>query len=414
MWARRAQTALLVFLACHGCMAEDVEPSAFYSDTLYEQGYAESLAPVTLSDDGTLVTWWHRDFLDAGTSEYDVITWDAFTGDQLLLTKVALITPTPTGVLYAGPPALSAIGSDGFIIHAGDHFLAATDPVGNPWWQVVLGGFVSTSVNIAADESIIVGDYEGVLYCFEANGDPRWAVALPGIAFNHAAIQPDGQSWFAVKYPDASWGLVAVDADGTLAVEVATGTVTGSPSIGADGRVLVAEFTGTPDDPDPPPESFVLRAYETDGSLAWEAPIDGQGASAITAPSGTVFVAAQRSTAGESGHLIALAGNNGAELWRTELEGDIFQPALLDNGVIVVGCGQALCGYDSGNGVELFAYPGSSEGGGTLGPPLARDGQIIATTGYAYLSWMAGGHVNTEPNSWARLGGNDRMTGQAP
>lgn len=410
MW--RLPLALLLGSGCTGGAAYvgTAEPTSYFTEALYASGAYETPAPPTLSDDGTLVTWWYQPpGMYSSPSGYFAVTWDVETGERLGATNLyADLTMDGQGMPIAGPPVMSAIGDDGYLLHAGGGFLAANDPVGNPHWTVPIGTMASTSVAVADDGSVIIGDHGGALQAFEPNGDPRWGVTLPAPAFGHPVLDRDGAVWVTVKYADGVWGLVGVR-DGAVDVEVPADEVIASPALGEDGNVYVAVHVGSTPLQEAPPADFLLRAYAPDGAVAWEAPTDGPASSPIVDPDGTVYVAAQ--PIGQPGHLMALSDRDGREKWLEPLEGDVWQPALLDDGTIVAGCGSALCGYDKNGGNEVFAWPSTESVTGVWGPPLARDGVIVAITSYGYYAWESGKRVNTEPKGWSRLGGDDRMTG---
>lgn len=389
---------------CGGSPPSDgVEPLAYVASFDLLNGPFESTAPVSLSDDGTLVTWWWNtpNSYNPVPSEFGATSWDLVSGE--------LLGGAPGGPLVGaiyGPPVTTAITDDGWIAYAADRKLCLLQPSAHPWWCVPIGSTPSTGVALGRDGTIFVGDAGSVFYAFTGNGDPLWATALPGAGYGHPLIDRDDTIWFATKHVDGTWSLVSL-VDGAVDVDVPIGTPVASLALDEDDHVLVSEFTGTGDIAAAPPEAFTLSAYESDGTLAWSVVTDGAAASPIVGPDGTIYASIN---AGEVGHLDALRPSDGHVRWRTDLPETLWPPTLLDNGQVVAGCGLDLCGYDASSGHEDFRY---LTFGSVVGSPLARDGIIVASTAGGTTSWDAGAHVSTESRGWARLGADDRLTGRA-
>lgn len=407
--SRYALGMIMGLVGCTPAIPTEEVPTAYFMDGLYGQGWYETVAPPSASRSGVLATWWlHYDGY-SGYDGYGVFTWDLFTGEYLGQSEK--ISPD-FGSLVEGPPVMSAIDDDGFILNAGDRFLSARDEVGNIWWRVPLGGLATSSVAIGRDHRIYVGVQGGVYYAFSRDGNPLWALGLPGDPYGHPALDAQEASWCFVKRPDASWQLVRISSAGELERVLDTDIPVGSVSLGQAGEVLSVEYTG-PALADPPdPADFFLRAYDPDtGSIMWEAPTEGQAYAPLVGPDGHIYVAAQ--AVGEGGHLLALNPTEGAERWRVDLPGDVWQPVILDNGLLVVGCGGDLCGFDLDSGREVFDWVGGEGVTSVIGPPLAQDGLIVANTDYGYFVWELGGSVATEARGWPRLGADNQMTGRA-
>lgn len=400
---------LLVTSSCDGSGspgAPDV-PSGYFTPGLYSLGWVETYAPPQASPAGVLTTWWglYAPFY----SGYALYTWDIITGE--LLGGSGLLEPE-FGTSIEGPPVLSAVDDDGFVLHAGFHYLTARDEVGNPWWKVALGGLATSSVALAEDHTIYVGADNQVFYAFSPEGNPVWAAGVSGAPFGHPAITKEGALRFFIKRLDGSWGFVYLSRDGqlerTLDLE---GVAVGSPTITLTGAILLPLYLGNEADSPPDPSLFVVRAVDAQGQTQWETISDGQQYSPVQAPSGTILVAAQ--AYGEGGHLLALDPGTGTQKWRTDLPGDIWQPTVLSNGVVAVGCGGNLCGFDIGSGKQSFDWPASESVYSVMGPPLAYEGLIVANTSFGYYVWEIGGGVTTETRSWARNGADNQATGRA-
>ena len=388
---------------------ESVSPTSYSSPYIYGSYYVESPMPVSASLAGTLVTWWYHTDTNGLYNGYAALAFDLVVGDNI---GIGSLFPPVPGSPVQGPPVMSAVADDGYILTAGDGFLRALDPVGHSWWSVPLGALATTSVAIASDGTTYVGDEGGVFYAFTSAGDPFWATGLGATPYGHPAIAQDGSIWFAARHLDGTWTLYGLESSGEVRTAFPLDVAVASPSIDQEGHVLIPVYGGDANDNPADPDLFMLSSFDMKDGLRWQAPTHGQAYAAVVGQDGTLYVAAQAWD--EPGHLLALSPDDGAEVWRTDLEGDVWQPAVLDNGLLVVGCGAALCGYHLKSGKEAFAWPSSTSVTGVFGPPLAMDGVIVATTSYGFYAWEMGGRVNTETRSWARLGSDNALTGRAP
>jgi len=403
MRAKRQGPVLAALVSAWGCgggAQPDAKPEEYWWKG--ETDCDPAGAPVAASPQGVLAMWWKC--MHGSLASYaELRSWDMATGDLLGRNRT-----DPSDVEQ---PLLPAFGSDGWIaqvVPLGNGALRVTSPEGATWWEVPLGAAASTSPSIGAGDVVYVGDSAGVVYAFSPAGDPLWATSIGGRPANRIGIGRDG-ALYALARTGARFELVSLTKDGAVRWRVPADVPVASLAITRAGLVLVPTYLGDEGDKDPPAAKFRLRAFSPgNGAVAWEVPAEGGISSPVEGPDGTIYAS---STSG--GLVRALSGDDGSEQWRYTGSGDTGVPAVLDNGWLVLGCGDKLCALDAGDGSLSAEMPAG--GNGVIHSPLARNGLVVAPTGSGhYYVWDVGAGVSTARGSWARFGGDDGFTGRAP
>ena len=137
------------------------------------------------------------------------------------------------------------------------------------------------------------------------------------------------------------------------------GGVIGTSAL-AEGRIYVASNVGDPESNAPTSTSEVLALDAADGAEVWRTELDGAVYAPVTVVPGVVLVG---TTANQ---LLALAAEDGEVLWSMEVADQVGGGASVVDGTVYWGYGFALLGTGTGLGGLLALSPGG--GGGDEGP----------------------------------------------
>lgn len=247
-------------------------------------------------------------------------------------------------------------------------------------WQSAAGDGITCAPAVAADGTIYVGGNDGAFYAFNPDGSTKWTTG------------PLKYTYLGTEYPmsfDSSSAAVAADGtvyvggyDGLLRAYSPTGTLNwtftvptptesgryisifNSPAIAADGTVYFRA------------DDFYLYALNpADGTKRWRFDTGGSSyASPIIAPDGTIYI-------GSSNGVFYALRPDGTEKWRYQSTGEIFTTAGLDaNGNIYFGTTTGVfCSLTSSSTLRWQRTFANSV---TSSPALSADGSTLYFGGY--------------------------------
>jgi outer membrane protein assembly factor BamB/subtilisin family serine protease len=187
-------------------------------------------------------------------------------------------------------------------------------------WEVFGFGDMST-VAVADDGSLMVGDSLGYLYAFNAEGSRKWRYPMTGYGtFSTPTVGPDGVTYIG---DDLNY-LHAVNPNGTRKWRFqAQGAINASPAVAADGTVYIRSDDGR------------LHAIDsTSGVAKWSFRMGATNsvtyASPAVAPDGTIYCA------GADSRLYAITPD-GALKWQFSTDFIYSTPAIGSDGTIYFG-----------------------------------------------------------------------------
>jgi outer membrane protein assembly factor BamB len=224
-------------------------------------------------------------------------------------------------------PALAADGTVYF--GSSEGHLYAVDPSGNLKWRYEEAG-ISSSLAVAADGTVYFGARKSdssYLCAIDFNGILRWrCIAEPDDIFvSTPVVNADGTIYFGSSNGRAGvyeCYLYAISTDGSLKWRYRTrgGEIQSSPVVGADGTVYVGSQIG----------DGCLTALNSDGTLKWEFATGHDIFSPALAADGTVYVGSS------DGYICAVS--NGTLKWRYRVANSFVSPPnLAADGTVYVG-----------------------------------------------------------------------------
>lgn len=210
----------------------------------------------------------------------------------------------------------------------------STDGVQTEWDTFVPGQYSLTSPTLS-DDRLFLGSREEIRALDLADGAVLWETPLDALTHAFATAVSDGTVVAGAR--DIVGGRLLHNGPGTVAaLDTATGTlewetsvrITGSPAVSEDG-VLVP----TVDD-----SGVHLTAIAwADGSVRWQAPLEGPGGTALAKPvvaHGLVVAASARQ---DGAGITAIDIADGTEEWRIDLSGRADGAPAIHDGTIYVG-----------------------------------------------------------------------------
>ena len=319
-------------------------------------------------------------------------------------------------------------------------------PVGNKYWESLIGAYVSSSPAIGSDGTVYVGSDDGKVYALNgATGAKKWEFLTEGGVSSSPAIGSDGTVYVgsddynvyalngatgAKKWEFLTGGWVgsspAIGSDGTVYVgsvilgvyvggdweggggkvyalngetgakkwEFLTGGyVNSSPAIGSDGTVYVGSM-----------DKKVYALNGATGAKKWEF-LTGEGVSSSPAigSDGTVYVGSYDKK------VYALNGATGAKKWEFLTgEGVSSSPAIGSDGTVYVGSSDkklyALNGatgakkWEFKTGDSVYSSPAiGSDGTVYVGSGDKKVYALNSATGAKKWEFLTGGYVDSSP-----------------
>ena len=237
----------------------------------------------------------------------------------------------------------------------------------NVAWTCTIGGNVKSSPAVGND-TIYVGNEDGILYALTADGSIKWSFegATAGIT-SSPAISPDGTIYFGSH----DLNIYALNPDGTEKWNYTTGgAVYSSPVIDDDGTIYIGS------------SDAILYGLNPDGTLKGSFTAEG---SIVVAPvigsDGTIYF-------GSCNNNRFYAVKNDFTLkWSSETFSNVIgsSPALSnDETVVIFGCDDGyLYAYDSNSGIQQWKR--WSYGGVQSSPAVGRDDRVYVGTQYGNL-----------------------------
>jgi outer membrane protein assembly factor BamB len=297
-----------------------------------------------------------------------------------------------------GPVSASiTIGVGGRVhIPCEDGKLYTLDHDGSLLWSYDVNSPLMSSPTIGTDGTVYVGSKNGKLYAVDVSGNLLWTHTTDGPISSSPAVSEDGNVY--VGSQDGK--LYALSRDGSELwsfqtkgpVNVPSGSIFASPSIGTDGTVYIAGLYD--------PNLYALNP--NDGSLKWTCHFESQGwpfASPVIAPDGTIY----QSLLYDS-NLYAIEPNTGTIMWESRGATDGWsEPALGPDSTIYVSVGPFLQALDPNGGIK-WANSLRLASGFTLA--VGNNGLIYAASndGYLYVFNPDGKEIaRFQSNGWPNL-----------
>lgn len=134
-----------------------------------------------------------------------------------------------------------AIGPDGTIYTAGGDRVTAISPEGEVKWTFLIDDtdFQASSPAVAADGTIYIGSFNGLLYAINPDGSLRWTFEADDWIGSSPVVGADGTVYFGC----ADGQLYAVDREGfkrwSVIIDPRPHGLRSAPSIGPDGTIYV-------------------------------------------------------------------------------------------------------------------------------------------------------------------------------
>ncbi len=263
--------------------------------------------------------------------------WPAPGGCPARRSRAKSVGPESAKLGWCRNLALGSVG-DPSIASDGTIYVATTNPSqvwaldsveGNVKWTFALHGDAASSIVIGGDGTLYFGSNHRRLYAVAPSGIELWTHTTPkgvnGDTFvTSPVIGADGTLYFGASDKK----LHALASDGTHLFSFASGAtsfdagIAGPPAIAPNGTIVFG-MRGT--------EGGGVIAVDADGTLAWKLPIRGVLSSPSIADDGTIYAGAQ------DGKLYAI-DPQGRVLWSFTTRGRVYGPAAIaSDGTIIFG-----------------------------------------------------------------------------
>lgn len=256
-------------------------------------------------------------------------------------------------------------------------------------WFLKVGDIIHTGPAVAADGTIYVNSWDGVLSATYPDGTPKWPYQAGFQSFSTPAIGSDGALYFG----SGDSNVYAVNANKTQKWKYPVGdTAAASPVIGPDGTVYIGCY------------DHKLYAFTPDGSLKWPGSgsfeTSAEAMSPALGPDGTVYV-------GDASGKVYAVRPDGSSKWVYQTGGPVYSsPAVASDGTIYVGSGDHKLYAFRPDGSVKWDYPTggvvySSPAIGWAGTVYAGcwDGKLYAVspTGEREWEFPTGGAIYSSP-----------------
>ncbi|MGH7946512.1 MAG: PQQ-binding-like beta-propeller repeat protein, partial [Opitutaceae bacterium] len=266
---------------------------------------------------------------------------------------VSAPTVGPDGTVYIGVEVGTATGS------SASGRLFALNPNGSQKWVFTAPDWIDSTPAIAADGSVFVGCWDGVLHALRPDGTKSWEYKAGAFIASSPALGSDG-----TIYVGADSDLVAINPNGTLKWSFPVEDwIDSSPAIAPDGSVVFGSWDGN------------VYAVRPDGAEKWRFATDGSVASSpAIAADGSVYLGSR------DARFYALNASGGLK-WSFDLADTVeTAPAIgADGTVYVTTSGGRLFALDQ-NGAERWRYPRADQpalNGIYSSPAVRADGAIL-------------------------------------
>jgi len=317
--------------------------------------------PVLGARDTVVVT--SHDGAVYGLARDGSLRWQVNTGDRVYTTP--LVRADGTMVLGTDADRLVVLGPDGSLrlalgtdddadtspAAAGDgslrfgagRSLYATEGDLTVRWRLQLGAKVYSSPAVTDDGVAVVGAQDDRVRAVDPDGGVRWTVVTRDDVDAPPAIGDDG----TVYVGGDDGALRAISRDGVVRWQQALGGhVRAGAALGLDGALVVGTYG---------PRARVVALDRETGALRWERPVPGPPTRDYGVASSALVDVDGSYAVGVPDDALWLLARDGRLLARIALPGDVDgSPALIDDGVLVVGCD---------DGVVYFIGDRSADGG---------------------------------------------------
>lgn len=210
------------------------------------------------------------------------------------------------------------IADNGTVYYSTSSALVAVSPAGRRLWSTLDAGCEQTSLSLAEDGTIYLGDGDGHLCAYSPTGHLRWQCYVGRRTGSYhytgcTALAADGTVYLAGE------DLCAVSPDGQLQWRFTMSeTAEGAPAVAPDGAIVLASW-----------RDGVLYCVAPDGTERWHAQLaENQRASPSVGEGGTVYIGTS------DGKLDAFSPDGKLE-WSCQTTGSIESaPAVGSDGTI--------------------------------------------------------------------------------
>lgn len=238
-----------------------------------------------------------------------------------------------------------APAGDGSLRFGSGRALYATEADLTVRWRLLLGAKVYSSPAVTDDGIAVVGSQDDQVRAIDPDGGVRWTVATRDDVDAPPAIGDDG-----TVYVGGDDGVLRAITMGGVErwQRPLGGYIRAGVALGLDGALVVGTYG---------PRARVVSIDRETGALRWERAVPGPptrdhgvASSALVDVDGSYAV-------GVPDDALWLIGRDGTTLARVPLPGDVdSSPALIDDGVLVVGCDDGVV-YFIGDGPAAGAAP---------------------------------------------------------
>ncbi len=282
--------------------------------------------------------------------------------------------------ITTGRGAVPVLGASGLVYVPGDEAFHAVDAeTGVERWSVPTGAVTGPGV-LGADRTLFFAVADGTVRAVSSEtGAARWTYASGDLEEPRALVHgANGLIYFRENGSDS---VTAVNTrDGTLAWTALRGLVSGGPTLGTDGAVIV---TGTSD---------VSALDPGTGAVVWNVGTFSTNGVGFTDPvatrDGAVYVTSHR------GQLSRLDGRTGAVRWqRTVSPGDQnASPAIGPDGTVYLGTtGNEVLAIHPDDGRTLWTVSRTDR----VHTPVVDAAGVVLVTGFDYALTAIDGVTGT-------------------
>jgi outer membrane protein assembly factor BamB len=184
-------------------------------------------------------------------------------------------------------------------------------------WKVKLGDWIASSPVVLADQSLLIGCFDGNLYHLSPNGDILWKFYAGSWIVSTPAVNQDGMIYFG----NQNGFFYSLYPDGKLNWKINLGSMIGSsPTISLTGDVLFGDFNGS------------LVCIKQEGKIRWKYQT---GSSILSSPA--ILDTGNLVFGSTDNHIYCLTPD-GDLVWKYKTNGMIVgSPAIDGKGRILIG-----------------------------------------------------------------------------